>query len=70
MEEWLGFGREGRMLFINKVRAKKKWHGIHNRDNDLVHCDGVVWGGVIGREGSTMVLWSCYGTSVTGAERG
>lgn len=25
--------------------------------------------GVIGREG-TMVLWSCYGTSVTGAERG
>jgi hypothetical protein len=45
------------------------WSGIHNRDNDLVHRRWSGVGGVIGREG-TMVLWSCQGTGVTGAERG
>jgi hypothetical protein len=53
------------------VREQALILGVELITETMIWCigDGVVWGGVIGKEG-TMVLGSCHGTRVMDAERG
>ena len=59
--------RQGWMV----VREQALILGVELITETMIWCigDGVVWGGVIGKEG-TMVLGSCHGTRVMDAERG